>query len=879
MKTVIIRFRVSLLALSLLGACVPDVFAQGTAFTYQGQLSNGTNAVTGSYDLKFALFNANIGPGQVGNVLTNTATAVTNGLFTVTLDFGANFPGAGRWLEIGVRTNGSGAFTTLAPRQPLTPAPYAITASNAVTLIGSLAGDVTGTQAATVVGSVGGQTAANVASGASAANAASSANTPNTIVKRDGSGNFIAGTVTATTFVGSGANLINLNPISIVGTLAYVQLPSNILSNNASGVTLSGTFNGNGGGLTNLNASQLTTGTVPLAQLSGITSNQLNAATWQLATNLNGGTAALASNVVSGISITNAFITNSTFAGNGAGLTNLGASQLSSGTVPLAQLNGITSNQLNATTWQLATNLNGGTAALASNVVSGISITNAFITNSTFAGNGAGLTNLNASQLSSGTIALAQLPSVVVTNNNVTSVTLNGAFSGNGGALTNVNAATLGGLGAGSFWKVAGNGGTTAGVNFVGTTDNQPLELKVNGQRALRLEPTSTPNFIAGSSANYASNAVGVSIGGGTGNGVYQFFNAPDFTTIGGGMANVIESGPYATIGGGGGNTMGFDFYGSGAASYCTIGGGATNTIHGNGYSTIAGGNQNFIVGANSALSTGATIGGGQSNTIQAGTCTIGGGAENWGFSLGATVAGGQKNHVYGDDLIGDSAYASIGGGSENTISQLANHAAIGGGQSNEVFYFAYAATIAGGFANQIKPPNFPGGYGAIGGGQSNLVTAPYATIPGGLQAAANNYGQMAYASGQFTNAGDAQTSVYVCRGTTADATLTELFLDGASKRMIIPNNSTWAFDVLVTARASNGNSAAYQIRGAIKNNSGTTSIVGSPTFTLLAEDVASWDASAVADNANDALVVKVTGAAATSIRWVATVRTSEVTF
>jgi len=82
-----------------------------------------------------------------------------------------------------------------------------------------------------------------------------------------------------------------------------------------------------------------------------------------------------------------------------------------------------------------------------------------------------------------------------------------------------------------------------------------------------------------------------------------------------------------------------------------------------------------------------------------------------------------------------------------------------------------------------------------------------------------------------------------------------------------------------VTGRAANGNSAACQIRGGIKNNSGTTSIVGLTTFTLLAEDVAGWDASVVADNTNDALVVKVTGAAATSMRWVATVRTSEVTF
>src|SRR5947207_2812782 len=40
--------------------------------------------------------------------------------------------------------------------------------------------------------------------------------------------------------------------------------------------------------------------------------------------------------------------------------------------------------------------------------------------------------------------------------------------------------------GAASGWSLTGNSGTTAGTNFLGTTDNQPLELKVNGLRAFR---------------------------------------------------------------------------------------------------------------------------------------------------------------------------------------------------------------------------------------------------------------------------------------------------------------------------------------------------------------------------------------------------------
>jgi hypothetical protein len=87
------------------------------------------------------------------------------------------------------------------------------------------------------------------------------------------------------------------------------------------------------------------------------------------------------------------------FSGNGTNLTSLNASNLVSGTVPLSCLSGITSNQLAATTWQLATNLNGGTAALADAVAAGIAITNATIISSSFAGNAGGLTNLPASQL------------------------------------------------------------------------------------------------------------------------------------------------------------------------------------------------------------------------------------------------------------------------------------------------------------------------------------------------------------------------------------------------------------------------------------------------------------------------------------------------
>jgi hypothetical protein len=105
--------------------------AQTTAFTYQGRLNEAGNPANGVYDLQFSLFNAASGGTQQSGTWTQLAQGVTNGLFTVELDFGSFFPGADRWLEIGVRTNGGGSFTTLTPRQKFTSAPYAITAANA----------------------------------------------------------------------------------------------------------------------------------------------------------------------------------------------------------------------------------------------------------------------------------------------------------------------------------------------------------------------------------------------------------------------------------------------------------------------------------------------------------------------------------------------------------------------------------------------------------------------------------------------------------------------------------------------------------------------------------------------------------------------------
>lgn len=112
------------------------LLAQATAFTYQGRLLDRNEPANGGYDLRFTLAATPTNGNYIGNPLEMAPIPVSNGLFTVTLDFGEGvFNGASRWLEIGVRTNGSsGAYTTLNPRQALMAAPHAIfanTASNA----------------------------------------------------------------------------------------------------------------------------------------------------------------------------------------------------------------------------------------------------------------------------------------------------------------------------------------------------------------------------------------------------------------------------------------------------------------------------------------------------------------------------------------------------------------------------------------------------------------------------------------------------------------------------------------------------------------------------------------------------------------------------
>jgi hypothetical protein len=106
--------------------------AQSTGFTYQGRLNDNNQVANGNFDFEFKLFTALTGGTQDGTPREVLNVAVSNGVFTVLVDFGAGaFPGADRFLEIAVRPAGGGAFTTLTPRQQITLTPYAIKSASA----------------------------------------------------------------------------------------------------------------------------------------------------------------------------------------------------------------------------------------------------------------------------------------------------------------------------------------------------------------------------------------------------------------------------------------------------------------------------------------------------------------------------------------------------------------------------------------------------------------------------------------------------------------------------------------------------------------------------------------------------------------------------
>jgi hypothetical protein len=261
--------------------------------------------------------------------------------------------------------------------------------------------------------------------------------------------------------------------------------------------------------------------------------------------------------------------------------------------------------------------------------------------------------------------------------------------------------------GAQPAWLLNGNGGTDPNVNFLGTTDNVALVVRVNNSRALLIEPDATsPTLVAGHPANSAVAAPGSTVGGG-GSAAAPNFVIGSFNVIAGGEGNTNSSG------------------------HSFIGGGLVNQVETNGYNVLVGGYNNRI------QSSSAFLGGGTGNLVAGAYGTLAGGLINSAVGVGSVVAGGRYNLAWGQDSIvaggsnnmASAMLATVSGGQDNLAA--ATDSAIGGGHFNSVLSNAVNSVIAGGYGNliQISSAN-----GAIGGGAYNQIFSGIvnATISGG---------------------------------------------------------------------------------------------------------------------------------------------------
>ncbi len=273
------------------------------------------------------------------------------------------------------------------------------------------------------------------------------------------------------------------------------------------------------------------------------------------------------------------------------------------------------------------------------------------------------------------------------------------------------------------WWALGGNSLGTPSTDYLGTTGNQPVWIKVNGTSdtgtVMRYYPYSggTPNIAGGSFKNDVltnSPQGAVIAGGGTTTEYNQVY--ADFGTIGGGTGNTsarygtVAGGEhnhvktdYGTVGGGLWNTAGD----SNDDIYATVGGGRWNEAREE-YSTIAGGD------TNSALSAYTSIGGGQANYIE---------EEGVWASHFSTIAGGRRNAIFDQ-------HAFIGGGDSNVIYRNSDYGVIGGGQRNLI---SNGVTAAGDSLNELA-------YSAILGGDRNTIAGKSSSILGGRRLTLKDY-------------------------------------------------------------------------------------------------------------------------------------------
>ena len=282
-------------------------------------------------------------------------------------------------------------------------------------------------------------------------------------------------------------------------------------------------------------------------------------------------------------------------------------------------------------------------------------------------------------------------------------------------------------------------------------------------------------------------------------------------------------------------------------------------------------GTASLAAGANSlAIGRSATANGSLSTAI---------GTSNAGGTSGGSVANAAGSTAIGGSYANgtDSFAAAIANNTSSYGATGANSVAIG--RTNRSTQ-SYATTLGGYLAEATAT------YSTVVGGRQNTADATYSVASGYGAEVRGIVGKIVHSPIIWISSGDTQTGTLVLTAATTDATPKAATSNGAAastnNQIILPNNSAYAFHGTIVARqqASAGTAcAAWKIEGLIRRegSAGTTVLVNSATTVL--DNTPGWGMALSADTTNGGLKIEVTGAAATNIRWVATVHTSEVTY
>jgi hypothetical protein len=307
------------------------------------------------------------------------------------------------------------------------------------------------------------------------------------------------------------------------------------------------------------------------------------------------------------------------------------------------------------------------------------------------------------------------------------------------------------------------------------------------------------------------------------------------------------------------------------SAAYSTIGGGQSNTASGQ-YSTVAGGDNCTAAGSQSAIC------GGSSNFTNATQAAICGGLSNTASSNYSFVGGGQSN------TASTNSHSTVCGGNTNTAS--GQQSFVGGGVSCTATNSS--AVAVGGNTNSAT-----GSRSSVLGGENNTANAICSVVIGGMRGTTRSISGCivfpAHAGAiNSTTTGASQSALLVIGRQTTDATATVLASDGSAaattNQVTLPNNSAYSFSGEVIAGVTGaGDSARWTINGAIKRgaNAASTAMIGTPTVVMTHFDAgaATWVVAVTANTTLGCITVTVTGAAATTIRWVCKINTTEMTY